>query len=177
MILHPPARAANLADVGPGELVRLKWSGVVRYALTAEWQRLDGLMRLLFLLPQDAQDTPTFSHYRNTLLHLPVVSFGKEFIISYDPSKSPTLPGDGSSDAVGFFVSSNGLVFKAAAPGRNGQPPDIWDSLEMIVDTGMVPQDGRPSLLGLISEWSIALPGLNGGPGTTLVAFPPEAAP
>jgi hypothetical protein len=104
-----------------------------------------------------------------------VLSFGANFIVTYDPLQAPSLPDDRGRQELGLFISPEGLMLKAATPGQMG--PDPSNPLEVLVDTGLVPGGGNHVPLGFIPAWSIVLPGLNGGPGTTLVAFPPEAAP
>lgn len=73
-----------------------------------------------------------------------------------------------------MFVSPEGLLLKAATPGPTA--PDPSSPLEVLVDTGLFPGGGSYVPLGFIAAWDIVLPGLNGGSGTTLVSFPPEAA-
>lgn len=174
MALYPSVRTANLADVGPGELIRLSWSGQVRYALTAQWEQPNTTVRLLFLLPQLADEPPTYVLGSAAAWHKQVISFGQDYAFTYDVAHFPRLPEEGPSGAVGFFVSPAGLVIRAAAMGPMG--PDPWAALDAMVDTGVVPPDHRPNPFGYIPAWSIVLPGLNGGPGTTLLSFPPEAA-
>lgn len=165
----------TLDQVGPGELVRLKWRNAVRYALSAEWREPSRPTRWLFLLPDKSDPFPICYPRRGMSGYTAILSFGANFTVTYDPLQAPTLPEDGGRQEVGMFISPQGLMLKAATHGQMG--PDPSNPLEVLVDTGLVPEGGNYAPLGFISAWDIVLPGQNGGPGTTLVSFPSEAAP
>lgn len=175
MHLHPPVRMTTLANVGPGEIIRLKWQNSVRYALTAEWPESPPPIRWLFLFPSQADPMPICFKSGGFAGDKAVLSFGRDFVVTYDPMKGPTLPEDAGLRELGLFISPKGLMLKAATVRQTGAAP--WNPLEVLLETGLVPDGDNRFPLGLISEWSIGLPGLNGGPATTLLSSPPEAAP
>lgn len=174
MLLHPPVRITTLGNVGAGELIRLKWQNSVRYALTAEWPESPPPIRWLFLLPNESDPTPICFKPGVLTGDKAVLSFGTDFVVTYDPAKGPMLPEDAGRRELGLFMSPKGLMLKAATVGQTGLDP--WNPLEVLLETGLVPDGDNRFPLGLISEWSIVLPGLNGGPATQLLSSPPEAA-